>query len=756
MAKGIGNVFVSISAKTAKFEAKLASASKKLRKFGRNATSIGKSVGLGLGAPLTAMGGVALNTFQSFEQGMAKVKAISGATDTQFKALKDSAESLGTTTRFTASEVSNLQLNFSKLGLNPEEINKVTKATLNLALATGEDLANSATVGASVMKGFNLDASEMGRITDVMAMSFSSSALDLEKFSVAMANAQVNARLAGFSLEETSAMLSVIVDTGTDASKAGTDLRSIFIELNKKGISLAEAFHRINTAETDNEKSALAVELANKRAGASLVSLAENSDRLQELTAKYENARGASQDMANIMDNTLQGSLFKLRSAVEAVQIRFGELAEKHVRPLVDRIAEFVSTNKEAIAQFLKIATPIALVATLLAGMVFVAGQLAFAFVALKPILAIIAGIAGVVSLKFILIAGAIAGIIYIAHKLGFLQTLFENIQFAIKAMALMAVDAFEAFKTHILPKIVNFIDNARNFFVGLANSVATIFTNIRNVISGILLKIIKFFTDKIVALANKFPMFFGKVGDGIKALTDKFEDAKAPVVEYFSSIADEVNDSTEETVLNLEGLTQKVDEVKQKLSGGQGDDGSPFDPEAGGGLLGNMVEEAVKALKELGKKTNDVGTEMKAIMKNVSDGMTNSIQEFVNTGKANFKDLVRDILGQIQKLMIQKAIVDPLLNTFTSTFFPTPKNMGGFVKAGKPYLVGESGTEMFVPRQSGKIIPNHKMGGEGVVVNFNVQATDANSFDSQIAQRKNLIVGIVNDAFNRQGKQGI
>jgi len=82
----------------------------------------------------------------------------------------------------------------------------------------------------------------------------------------------------------------------------------------------------------------------------------------------------------------------------------------------------------------------------------------------------------------------------------------------------------------------------------------------------------------------------------------------------------------------------------------------------------------------------------------------------------------------------------------------------GGNLKAGGNYLVGEAGAELFVPRTSGTVIPNHELGGGsgGVTVNFNVQATDANSFDNQLAQRQNMIVGMIDQAFNRQGRHGI
>ena len=193
--------------------------------------SIGKEMSMAITGPLVAMGGLAVKTFADFEQSMAKVQAVSGATGQQFKTLNQLAKDLGASTRFTASEVSELMLNYSKLGFSAGEIEKITGATLNLALATGEDLAKSAEVAGSTLRAFGLDADQMLRVTDVMAKSFSSSALDLDRFSESMKYVAPVAASAGISIEEASAMLAVLANSGVKVSQAGTSLRRIISDL---------------------------------------------------------------------------------------------------------------------------------------------------------------------------------------------------------------------------------------------------------------------------------------------------------------------------------------------------------------------------------------------------------------------------------------------------------------------------------------------------------------------------------------------
>jgi TP901 family phage tail tape measure protein len=194
----------------------------------------GKKLTFELTAPIAALGAIAVSTFAEFEHQMSKVKAVSGATGDQFKALEADAKRLGGSTVFTATEVGALQEEFAKLGFTADEITKVTEATLYLAQATGSDLAASAEVAGATLRGFGLDAIETSRVTDVMAMSFNKSALDLSSFADSMKYVAPVAKVAGVSLEETTAMLAVLADRGIKGSQAGTSLRRILTDLGSE------------------------------------------------------------------------------------------------------------------------------------------------------------------------------------------------------------------------------------------------------------------------------------------------------------------------------------------------------------------------------------------------------------------------------------------------------------------------------------------------------------------------------------------
>lgn len=285
-------------------------------------------VSSGVGAIVVALGSMvallkkSVTVSADFDKALSKLGAISGATSEEMAALTQNAKELGRTTAFTASQVVELQTEFSKLGFTASEITNVTEATLNLAAAADTDLATAAVVAGNTLRGFGIDASETARVTDVMAKSFTTSALDMIKFQESMKLVAPIAATAKVSLEQSSAALAVLADRGVAGSLAGTQLRRIMSDLATKtgkdfATSLEITADRLDKATTTADKLAIAKELVGDRAKGSLIALAENRDVLNELTVAYENAGGTAQEMADKQLDNLRGDVTKLSSAWE-------------------------------------------------------------------------------------------------------------------------------------------------------------------------------------------------------------------------------------------------------------------------------------------------------------------------------------------------------------------------------------------------------------------------------------------------------
>ena len=273
-----------------------------------------------------------ISTFKNFEFQMAKVKATTGATDKDFKKLTASAQQLGRTTFFTASKVGELQMNFAKLGFSTSEILDAQEATLRLATATGSDLARAAIVAGAAVRGFGLDASETERVVDVMAVAFTSSALDIEKWQTSMTKVAPIAAGANVSIESTAAIMGKLTDAGIEASIAGTSMRNIFLKMQDSSSDLSKhlgftvnssddlerALTQLNSEALTNEE---IMQLVDLRQVAAFATMVNGTDTIIDMTDALEDANGAAQDMADTMADTLQGDLITSQSAWEGFQL---------------------------------------------------------------------------------------------------------------------------------------------------------------------------------------------------------------------------------------------------------------------------------------------------------------------------------------------------------------------------------------------------------------------------------------------------
>ena len=288
-------------------------------------------LGTALGAGFLGIQAVAngiregFQAFVGFEFQIAKVGAVSGATRSELAQLEAKARELGESTQFTATQAGELELEFAKLGFTVPEILNATGATLDLATATGEGLAESAAVAGATLRGFGIDAEQTSRVTDVMAKSFSSSALDLENFRESMKFVAPVAKAAGVSIEEATAMLSSLADAGIKGSNAGTALRRILTDMANTGKPASEALRDIS------EKGITltgAMDEVGRTAQTALLVLAENQAKTDRLSISYRNATGSASAMAEQMRNTTKGAVDQLNSAMEGLAINlFSELS---------------------------------------------------------------------------------------------------------------------------------------------------------------------------------------------------------------------------------------------------------------------------------------------------------------------------------------------------------------------------------------------------------------------------------------------
>jgi TP901 family phage tail tape measure protein len=347
---------------------------KDLQSVGKSAGKTTKSfakMGAGILAAVTAFKtitsviGSAIKSFRDFEFQMAKVRAVTGASNSDFKKLSSSAKELGRTTFFTATQVAELQTNYAKLGFTTEEILNAQEATLQLATATGSDLARAAIVAGSAVRGFGLDASETQRVVDVMAVSFTSSALDIEKFQTSMTKVAPIAKSAGFSIEDTTAIMAQLADSGIEASIAGTSLRNILLKMQDPNSDLVKSFGRTihslddltpALAKFSEEGGSLAeiMEVVDLRQAAAFEQMITSRERTVNLRDSLLDANGAAKEMSEIVGENMEGAFKRFTSALEGLAINITEgFIGKAVTSFLEKatgiltfINEFIDTSK--------------------------------------------------------------------------------------------------------------------------------------------------------------------------------------------------------------------------------------------------------------------------------------------------------------------------------------------------------------------------------------------------------------------------
>lgn len=425
----------------------------------------GASLGLGqrMGKLALAMGPVALasgvmlgafgscvSTAAGFEDQIAKVGAVSRATGPELKALETKARELGATTQFTAVQVGQAEQYLAMAGFTAKENIDALPGVLNLAAATATDLGRAADISSDILGAFGMEAAQMSRVADVLAMTCSTANTNMELLGDTMKYVAPVARTAGLSIEEAAAMAGLLGNVGIKGSQAGTTLKAMLIKIaapSKEATALLQKLGITLKDQAGNLKSPVGIlgELAGKLQGMgsaqqiaamktvvgeeAIAGFAElikkgGTGALVEYIQKIKESGGACDTMAAQMNDTLAGSVRSLGSAWESLQITIGKVFLPVVRAVADALTKLIRlfdsfAQTRAGAVILKIAGSLA--TAVIAVTAFAAGMWALTkaapFVG-KVFLGIKTALLGLGAPVWALIA--VAGLLYAAWKTDF------------------------------------------------------------------------------------------------------------------------------------------------------------------------------------------------------------------------------------------------------------------------------------------------------------------------------------------------
>lgn len=381
MAVNMGTAIAYLELDTSKFSKGFVSAYNDLKVFGdKSATAEQKLKGLSsafkttggllsknVTLPIVGVGAAAVKTATDFEAGMSEVKAISGATGSEFDALKDKAIEMGAKTKFSASDSADAFKYMAMAGWDASQMMDGIAGIMDLAAASGEDLATTSDIVTDALTAFGLKARDSAHFADVLAQASSKSNTNVGLMGETFKYVAPIAGALGYSIEDTAVAIGLMANSGIKGSQAGTALRSTITRLakpvgeaekavNDLGISITNADGTMKplgqtmvelrdkfAGLTEEQKAQYAAMLAGQEGMSGLLAIVNTSDEdFQKLTYEINNAKDAAQDMAGIMMNNTKGAIEQLKGALESAGILIGEKLTPYIRQLAEWITRLV------------------------------------------------------------------------------------------------------------------------------------------------------------------------------------------------------------------------------------------------------------------------------------------------------------------------------------------------------------------------------------------------------------------------------
>lgn len=741
------------SAKTAlnTFLDETATATDKASALGSAMQNIGVGLTTTVTAPLVGLGAAAVKTAADFEQSMAQVAAVAGLdrTGAEFEALSDKAKQMGADTKFSASEAADAFNYMAMAGWDASQMMDGIAGIMDLAAASGEDLALTSDIVTDALTGFGLAAADSGHFADVLAAASNSANTNVSMLGESFKYVAPVAGSLGFSIEDVSVALGLMANSGIKASQAGTSLRSLFTNLVRPTGQAEEAIDALGISVTnmdgtmkplnqimlelrdtfggltDAQKAQYAAMLAGQEGMSGFLAIVNASDAdFQKLAENINNADGTAQDMAATMMDTTEGAIEQLRGALESLAIEFGEVLIPMVTDFVRWLTGIIDKFNEMDDGTKKLIVTLGLVAAALGPVSTMVGTLIKVFTgvsgAIKTVVSTVGQLAGAASG----VAGPMTGLAATIAKIGpavasiaapvaavvalgaafkhlwdtseqFRETMtsiWEGIKSAFESFTQGIVDRinelgfdFESFGELVAAIWDGITQVLQHGFIYTFENIADILNAIFDVILGILDVFVGLFTGDWEQLWN-----------GLVSIVQAPVELIANIIENFLNMLSGVAD----TVLGFFGTS--LEEVWQAIV-----DGVTGAVEAVGDGI-TAIGEWFASLPELvGNAVSNAVTSIGSFAASVWDSLVNGVSNAINTVGQFFAELPNKIayalgyaVGTIQDWVTEvvttlSAAIPKLISDIGTWFSELPGRIGEWLDATMT-AVGEWFTNMW------------------------------------------------------------
>ncbi len=327
----------------------------------------------GATAGVTALGAAAIKVGSDFEAGMSQVQAISGASGEDLEKLKNKAKEMGATTKFSATESAEALNYMAMAGWKTEDMLGGLEGVMNLAAASGEDLATASDIVTDAMTALGMQANEAGHFSDVLAAAASNANTSVGGMGETFKYAGAMAGTLGYSVEDVALATGLMANAGIKGTMAGTSLNSIMTRLSTNTNGARDAIEELGVAffnEDGSARSLTDVMLELREATADMTTeqkanfantvagmeaqkglsaiLNATEDDYNKLSAAIQNADGCALEMAETMQDNLQGQLTILQSGLEGLGISIYETFQDGAKDVVKEAQGMIQQLQDA------------------------------------------------------------------------------------------------------------------------------------------------------------------------------------------------------------------------------------------------------------------------------------------------------------------------------------------------------------------------------------------------------------------------
>lgn len=648
--------------------------------------------------------GTPINTAAEFEGALIQVKSLLGANVIDMRRLSDQAKMLGRTTSFSAGDAAKGMGFLAMAGFKTNQILGAMPGTIQIATAANMDLAQAADLVSNVLTGYGKDVKELGHVNDVLVKAFTSANTNLTQLGQAMKYAGPVASSAGVKFEQAAAALALMGNAGIQATMAGTSLRGAISRMlspsNKMKAAMKEAGLNFKNAqgrllplnnivkqlEKHSENTGLMMQLFGQRAGPAMMALVrQGSKGLEELQKKLEESGGTADRVAKAKLEGFEGRMRILKSALDGLALAIGTSLLPALTNVINAMTDMLGPVISLIEKYPTLAATLIGVTTALIGMRVAMAALKFGW------LWSFGGALSATAMGTRAVTGAMAGL-----KLAALATvkpmmLVKGAVIALKyaligsgiGIALIAIGAAGTF--------------IYNNWVGIKKAVAA------------------------------FGKAFSKAIGPVKPMLDPVIKLVSKLFNLFSSITGEID---------------------------------PKKWEAWGKAAGTSVGNAIAAVGNFGKAVKEQVTTSLSAFNNLNKQFIKVGKDIINAILTGMKSAAVALINWVKSLgsRIGSAIASPVTGAINriKSYIPGmggkskaapiagKRARGGPVSAGKNYIVGEKGPELFKANRSGNIVPNEKLGG--TTVNFSPQFTFQGVGKTDIAEIEQRVRAVMRD----------